>query len=162
MKRLRRRRSEQRIMLEVQHRARIGLGESTRSQKIYTRSFVAEEKLMKSIACKLASIATAVVLLTALAGCSGQPLTTREKGTGIGAVAGAATGAIIGAAVGAPGAGAAIGGALGAGGGFLIGNALQNQEVQNQQTQSQINSQQREIENQRREIEQLKQQQEVE
>jgi phage tail tape-measure protein len=117
---------------------------------------------MRSIASKLITVAVAVVMLFAVTGCSGQPLSTREKGTGIGALAGAATGAIIGAAVGAPGAGAAIGGALGAGGGFLVGNALQNQEVQTKQTQTQIDSQQREIEQQRREIEGLKQQQETE
>jgi uncharacterized protein YcfJ len=104
----------------------------------------------------------AVIAALAVIGCSGQPLSTREKGTGIGALLGAGTGAIIGAAVGSPGAGAAIGGALGAGGGFLVGNELQNREVSEQQTQSQINSQQREIEQQRRQIEQLKQQQETE
>jgi outer membrane lipoprotein SlyB len=117
---------------------------------------------MRSIGYKLVAGAVAVVMLFAIAGCSGQPLSTREKGTGIGTLAGAATGAIIGAAVGAPGAGAAIGGALGAGGGFLVGNALQNQQVRTQQTESQIGAQQREIEQQRREIESLKQQQEVE
>jgi hypothetical protein len=50
---------------------------------------------------------------------------------------------------------AAIGGALGAGGGFLVGNELQNQEASQHQTQAQINAQQREIE-------QFKQQQETE
>ena len=44
------------------------------------------------------------------AGCAGGPLTTREKGAGIGALGGAAAGGLIGAAVGHPGAGAAIGG----------------------------------------------------
>jgi phage tail tape-measure protein len=111
---------------------------------------------------KAVSLTLAAVMALALIGCSGQPLSTREKGTGIGALLGAGTGAIIGAAVGAPGAGAAIGGALGAGGGFLVGNEMQNQEVRQNQTQSQINSQQREIENQRRQIDQLKQQQETE
>ena len=111
----------------------------------------------KTIACGLA-----VVMALAVTGCSGQPLSTREKGTGIGALAGAGTGAIIGAAVGAPGAGAAIGGALGAGGGFLVGNELQNQEISQHRTQAQINSQQQEIEHQRRQIEQFKQQQETE
>src|ERR1700720_4454826 len=91
-----------------------------------------------------AGIALAVVLF--LGGCSGQPLTEREKGTGVGAVLGAGTGAIIGAAVGHPGAGAAIGGALGAGGGFLVGNEMQNQETQQHQTQSQNNEQERAIE----------------
>jgi phage tail tape-measure protein len=128
------------------------------------RGLIPEEgkSTMRSIASKLITVAVAVVMLFAVTGCSGQPLSTREKGTGIGALAGAATGAIIGAAVGAPGAGAAIGGALGAGGGFLVGNALQNQEVQTKQTQTQIDSQQREIEQQRRQIEGLKQQQETE
>src|SRR5215472_1563238 len=121
-----------------------------------------ERSVMRSTASKMIVGAFASVMLLAVSGCSGQPLSTREKGTGIGALAGSATGAIIGAAVGAPGAGAAIGGALGAGGGFLLGNALQNQQVQTQQTQSQIESQQREIEQQRREIENLKQQQETE
>jgi phage tail tape-measure protein len=111
----------------------------------------------KTIACGLA-----VVIALAVTGCSGQPLSTREKGTGIGALAGAGTGAIIGAAVGAPGAGAAIGGALGAGGGFLVGNELQNREISQHRTQAQINSQQQEIEHQHRQIEQLKQQQETE
>ena len=111
----------------------------------------------KTIACGLA-----VVMSLTVVGCSGQPLSTREKGTGIGALAGAGTGAIIGAAVGAPGAGAAIGGALGAGGGFLVGNELQNREISQHRTQAQINSQQQEIEHQHRQIEQLKQQQETE
>jgi uncharacterized protein YcfJ len=111
----------------------------------------------KTIACGLA-----VVMALAVTGCSGQPLSTREKGTGIGALLGAGTGAIIGAAVGAPGAGAAIGGALGAGGGFLVGNEMQNQEVRQHRTQAQIDAQQQEIEHQRRQIEQLKQQQETE
>ncbi len=61
----------------------------------------------------------ALAALIFLAGCSGQPLTTREKGTAVGGVLGAGTGAIIGAAIGAPGAGAAIGGALGLAGGAL-------------------------------------------
>ena len=78
---------------------------------------------------KVAVAAVALIGALALVGCSGQPLTTREKGTLGGGVLGAGTGAIIGAAVGAPGAGAAIGGALGAGTGYVIGNALQNQEV---------------------------------
>ena len=75
-----------------------------------------------------AGIALAVVLL--VGGCSGQPLTDREKGTGVGAVLGAGTGAIIGAAVGAPGAGAAIGGGMGALGGYAeIGRASCRERV---------------------------------
>lgn len=63
-----------------------------------------------------------------LAGCTGAPLTTREKGTLVGGAVGAGGGAIIGSAVGAPGAGAAIGGVVGAGTGYLVGNHLQNEE----------------------------------
>ncbi len=37
-----------------------------------------------------------------LAGCAGGPLSTREKGAGIGALGGAAAGGLIGAAVGHP------------------------------------------------------------
>lgn len=118
--------------------------------------------MRRSIIGRAIAMILAAVMALALIGCSGQPLSTREKGTGIGALLGAGTGAIIGAAVGAPGAGAAIGGALGAGGGFLVGNEFQNQEVRQNQTQSQINAQQREIESQRRQIQQLQQQQEVE
>jgi uncharacterized protein YcfJ len=103
----------------------------------------------------LMAAAIALVGAFALAGCSGQPLSTREKGTIGGGVIGAGTGAIIGAAVGAPGAGAAIGGALGAGTGYVIGNALQNQEITSQQQQGQISYQQREIQSQRRQIQQL-------
>ena len=73
-----------------------------------------------------------MAVLFLVSGCSGQPLTTREKGTLVGGVLGAGTGAIVGSAVGAPGAGAAIGGAVGAAGGALVGNESQNQEVQNQ------------------------------
>jgi outer membrane protein with glycine zipper len=110
----------------------------------------------------MAAVAIALVGAFALAGCSGQPLSTREKGTIGGGVIGAGTGAIIGAAVGAPGAGAAIGGALGAGTGYVVGNALQNQEITSQQQQGQINYQQREIQSQRRQIQQLQGEQSTE
>jgi osmotically inducible lipoprotein OsmB len=63
-----------------------------------------------------------------LAGCSGAPLTTREKGTLLGGAVGAGGGALVGSAVGSPGAGAAIGGVLGAGTGYVIGNHEQNEE----------------------------------
>ena len=108
--------------------------------------------------------AAAIVLIGAfaLAGCSGQPLSTREKGTIGGGVLGAGTGAIIGAAVGAPGAGAAIGGALGAGTGYVVGNALQNQEITSRQQGGQIQYQQREIQSQRRQIQRLQSEQSTE
>jgi uncharacterized protein YcfJ len=107
-----------------------------------------------------AGIALAVVLF--LGGCSGQPLTDREMGTGGGALLGAGTGAIIGAAVGHPAAGALIGGGIGGVGGYAVGNEMQNQKVQNDQTQSQIQQQQGEIEAQRRQIESLQSQQNTE
>ena len=100
-----------------------------------------------------------LVMLVAAAGCSGQPLTTREKGTLLGGGLGLATGAIIGAATGAPGAGAAIGGVLGAGGGFLVGNALQNNEIRESHTEGRLEEQQRKIERQRREINHLRHEQ---
>ena len=96
-----------------------------------------------------------ILFIAAFAGCS-TPLTTREKGAGIGALGGAAAGGIIGAAVGNPGAGAAIGGVLGLGAGALIGDQLQGREMQENQQQGQMNQQQREIERQQREIERLK------
>ena len=102
------------------------------------------------------------VALVAAVGCSGQPLSTRKKGTFIGTGVGAATGAIIGAAVGNPLAGAAIGGGIGALGGYAVGNEMQNRENENAQTQAQISSQQRQIENQQQQIQQLKNQGETE
>ncbi len=70
----------------------------------------------------------AITFLCGLLSCSGQPLTTREKGTMLGGVAGAGAGALIGAAVGHPGAGAAIGGVGGAAAGYGIGNHMQNEQ----------------------------------
>src|SRR5215470_12436110 len=96
------------------------------------------------------AVVMGIVLAATLgAGCSGQPLSTREKGTLGGGLVGAGGGAIVGAAVGHPGAGAAIGGALGAGTGYVVGNQMQNQEVQQQQTQAMVGHQQRQIEQQR-------------
>jgi uncharacterized protein YcfJ len=77
-----------------------------------------------------ALVSTALAAALLLAGCSGQPLSTREKGTIAGGAIGLGTGALVGAAVGAPGAGAAIGGVVGAGTGYAIGNSLQNSENQ--------------------------------
>jgi outer membrane lipoprotein SlyB len=88
-------------------------------------------------------------------GCS-TPLTTREKGTGIGTLGGAAAGGIIGSAVGHAGAGAAIGGLLGLGAGALIGDQLQGHEMKQDEQQGRIDQEQREINRQRREIERLK------
>jgi outer membrane lipoprotein SlyB len=93
------------------------------------------------------------------AGCAGGPLSTREKGAGIGALGGAAAGGLIGAAVGHPGAGAAIGGGLGLGAGALVGDQLQGHEITNYQQQQQINRNQADINRNRQDIERLRRQQ---
>ena len=76
---------------------------------------------------KLTTIVGAITLAASLAGCYGQPLSTREKGTLLGTGVGAAGGAIVGAAVGHPLAGAAIGGVAGGATGFAVGNHIQNE-----------------------------------
>ena len=101
---------------------------------------------------------TGILVLSALMGCAGGDLSTREKGAGIGALGGAAIGGIIGAAVGHPGAGAAIGGALGLGTGALIGDQLQGQQNRQADQQKQIDANQAELERQRRELERLRKQ----
>ena len=71
-----------------------------------------------------------MLMMLAIVGCYGEPLSTREKGTLLGGAAGAGAGALVGAAVGHPGAGAAIGGLGGAAAGYGIGNHMQNEEYQ--------------------------------
>jgi phage tail tape-measure protein len=115
---------------------------------------------IESIKRPLLVIFVTAVMAGVLVGCSGGPLTTREKGAGIGALGGAAAGGLIGAAVGHPGAGAAIGGGLGLGAGALVGDQLQGQEIQNQRQDEQIRRNQAELDLQRREMERLKRQQE--
>jgi outer membrane lipoprotein SlyB len=95
-----------------------------------------------------------LVLMILLTGCS-TPLTTREKGAGIGTLGGAAAGGIIGSAVGHAGAGAAIGGLLGLGAGGLIGDQLQGQEMKHEEQQRQIDRDQTEIERQQSELDKL-------
>src|SRR4029077_7106539 len=97
------------------------------------------------------SIAVAALSLTALiGGCAGGPLTTREKGAGIGAVGGAAAGGLIGSAFGRPGMGAAIGAGTGLGAGALVGDYMQGQEqAEYQYNQQQIQQNQRVIEQNR-------------
>jgi hypothetical protein len=77
---------------------------------------------------KFATVIGAMTLAATLVGCSGEPLSTREKGTLVGTGVGAAGGAVVGAAVGAPLAGAAIGGVAGGATGFAVGNHIQNEE----------------------------------
>lgn len=104
------------------------------------------------------TVVVMLLLVSALAGCSGGNLTTREKGAGVGALGGAAVGGIIGATVGAPGVGAAVGGALGLGAGALIGDQLQGQEIRQSDQQRQINTNQAELDRQRRELEKIRRQ----
>lgn len=111
-------------------------------------------------ACIKSAGAVAVTATLLLTGCSGGPLTTREKGAGIGALGGAAAGGLIGAAVGRPGTGAAIGGALGLGAGALVGDQIQGQEITNYNQQQQINRNQAEIDRNRQQIQQLQRQRE--
>ena len=70
-----------------------------------------------------------LVVAGLVAGCS-QPLTTREKGTLIGAGVGAGAGAIVGNQVGHPGAGALVGAGVGAVTGAVIGDSIQSREQQ--------------------------------
>ena len=94
-------------------------------------------------------IARAALISTLGVGCAGGPITTREKGAGIGALGGAAVGGLIGSAVHHPALGAAIGGGLGLGAGALIGDQLQGHENQA------LYRNQQEISRQRSELEQL-------
>ena len=94
-----------------------------------------------------------------LFGCAGGPLSTREKGAGVGALGGAAAGGLIGAAVGHPAAGAAIGGGLGLGAGALIGDQIQGQEYQNYRQDQQIQRNQAATDRNRQDIERLRRQQ---
>ena len=104
---------------------------------------------------KISTYFAPVLLTAALVGCS-TPLTTREKGAGIGTLGGAAAGGIIGSAVGHAGAGAAIGGLFGLGAGALIGDQLQGHEMKEDEQQQRMDEQHREINRQQREIDRLK------
>jgi uncharacterized protein YcfJ len=73
-------------------------------------------------------IAIVIVAAVTMSACSGEPLSTREKGTLGGGAIGAGGGVLVGLAVGHPLAGAAIGGVVGAGAGMAIGNSMQNSE----------------------------------
>jgi hypothetical protein len=82
-------------------------------------------EIMKSRLSRWALIAT---ISAVAAGCAGGPLTSREKGAGIGALGGAAAGAAVGSAFHRPGMGAAIGAGAGLGAGALIGDYVQGQQ----------------------------------
>ena len=97
------------------------------------------------------AVAIGLTAMTAV-GCAGGPITTREKGAGIGALGGAAAGDLIGAAVRHPAAGAAIGAGVGLGAGALIGDYMQGQEeTQYQSNQQPLQQNQRVIERNRQE-----------
>jgi phage tail tape-measure protein len=100
-------------------------------------------------------IAGAALISTLGVGCAGGPITTREKGAGIGALGGAAVGGLIGSAVHHPAIGAAIGGGLGLGAGALIGDQLQGRENQASDQDQAIYRNQQEISRQRSELEQF-------
>lgn len=94
-----------------------------------TKNCAGEERYhMKTTLRRSIAALLGAAMLTAVAGCAGEPLSTREKGTLIGGAAGAGAGALIGSAVGHPGAGAAIGGIGGAAAGYGIGNQMQNEQ----------------------------------
>jgi outer membrane lipoprotein SlyB len=106
---------------------------------------------------KMLSIITGTVLVgTIVAGCAGGPITTREKGAGIGAFSGAAVGGLIGSAVHHPALGAAIGGGLGLGAGALIGDQLQGRENQASEQDQQIYRNQQDLTRQRQELDDLR------
>ena len=93
------------------------------------------------------------IAVASFAGCSGGPMTTREKGAGIGALGGAAAGGLIGTAFGRPGTGAAIGAGVGLGAGALVGDYMQGREnEQYEYNQQQIQHNQRVIEQNRQQI----------
>jgi phage tail tape-measure protein len=114
-------------------------------------------KMIQSLINKSPMVLLAATLMVVV-GCAGGPLTTREKGAGIGTLGGAAAGGLIGAAVGHPAAGALIGGGLGLGAGALIGDQMQGQENQNSRQDEQIRQNQSETNRQQNEIERLRQQ----
>jgi phage tail tape-measure protein len=107
---------------------------------------------------KTVTTVSTILLTLFFLGCS-EPLTTREKGAGIGTLAGAGLGAIIGSATGNAGAGAGIGAAVGLLGGALIGDQMQARQKQEEDLQQQMAAQQTEIDRANREIQQLKAQQ---
>ncbi len=79
---------------------------------------------------RLIALVFSIMMMIAIIGCYGEPLSTRETGTLLGGAAGLGAGALVGSAVGSPGAGAAIGGVGGAVAGYAIGNHMQNQQMQ--------------------------------
>ena len=111
---------------------------------------------LKSSMKRTCTLVSLTFLGTFFLGCS-EPLTTREKGAGIGTLAGASLGGVIGSATGHAGAGAGIGAAIGLIGGALIGDQVQERQRQQQELQKQMAAQQAELERVAQELQQLKQ-----
>lgn len=91
------------------------------------------------------TLAVLALALLILGGCASGPMTTREKGAGLGAVIGAGAGAIIGNQSGNKGEGALIGAALGGLGGAAMGDQIQGQQQANQALGDDLDRQQREL-----------------
>jgi phage tail tape-measure protein len=107
-------------------------------------------KMNKKSSIGIAALGLSVMMAV---GCAGGPMSTREKGAGIGAVGGAAAGGLIGSAFGRPGMGAAIGAGTGLLGGAAVGDYMQGQEQQQYQYNEQtIQQNQQTIERNRQEI----------
>jgi uncharacterized membrane protein len=104
--------------------------------------------MSKKSSAGMAALGLAVIMA---ASCAGGPMTTREKGAGIGTLGGAAAGGLIGSAFGRPGTGAAIGAGTGFLGGALIGDYMQGQEQQ-QYNEQVLQQNQRTIERNRQDI----------
>jgi phage tail tape-measure protein len=136
--------------------AQIVLYKTSERNKI-SKQQLGEMKMVQSLINKSPMVLLAATLM--VAGCAGGPLTTREKGAGIGTLGGAAAGGLIGAAVGHPAAGALIGGGLGLGAGALIGDQMQGQQNQNARQDEQIRQNQNETIRQQNEIDRLRRQQ---
>jgi hypothetical protein len=97
-------------------------------QRTTNESSLGGKMKIETIKSRLPRWALIVTITAATAGCAGGPLTSREKGAGIGALGGAAAGAAIGSAFHRPGMGAAIGAGTGLGAGALIGDYMQGQQ----------------------------------
>lgn len=89
--------------------------------------------------------AFAFTLMLVTSGCASGPMTTREKGAGLGAIIGAGAGAIIGNQSGHKGEGALIGAAIGGLGGAAAGDQVQGQEQANQALGGELSRQQQEL-----------------
>lgn len=119
------------------------------------------ECFLSSVRCSLVSLALLFIVsicLLVLSGCSGAPLSGREKGVLTGGAIGSGLGAIIGNQSGNSGAGIAIGAAAGALAGGLIGNTADNTDAQNKALEERQRRQDEEIQRQRRELEELRRQ----